>query len=141
MRLPDDAGVAFPPMRGAMSWTMTAGDEVGLAMPAAAATPGSDPQTVKLEPQTIEGVRVEGTRTTTTIAAGAIGNDLPIEIVNERWFSPELRTVVLSRRSDPRFGETVFRLTNVSRTEPASEPFEIPAGYRVEEPKAPPLPR
>ena len=94
-----------------------------------------------LEPQTIEGVRVEGTRTTTTIPAGAIGNDLPIEIVNERWFSPELRTVVLSRRSDPRFGETVFRLTNLTRTEPASELFEIPAGYRVEEPKAPPLPR
>lgn len=149
MRLPDDAGVAFPPMRGsvaavgggAMSWTMTAGDEVGLAVPALAAAPGGEPQTVALEPQTIEGVRVEGTRTTTTIPAGAIGNELPIEIVNERWFSPELKTVVLSRRSDPRFGETVFRLTNLTRTEPAAELFEIPAGYRVEEPKAPPLPR
>ena len=48
MRLPDDAGVAFPPMRGAvaavgggaMSWTMTAGDEIGLAVPGVAATPG-----------------------------------------------------------------------------------------------------
>jgi hypothetical protein len=150
MRLPDDAGATYPPVRGGavvaagggqMSWTMTAGDDVRLAVPAVAATLAGEPQTVTLEPQTIEGVRAEGTRTTTTIPAGAIGNELPIEIVTERWFSPELKTVVLSRRSDPRFGETVFRLTNLTRTEPAAELFEIPAGYRVEEPKAPPLPR
>lgn len=147
MRLPDAADVAFPPVRaavgggGTLSWTMTASDEVALAVPGVAATPGSEPRTVSLEPQTIEGVRVEGTRTTTTIPAGAIGNELPIEIVSERWYSPELKTVVLSRRSDPRFGETVFRLTNLTRVEPAAELFEIPAGYRIDEPKVPPLPR
>jgi hypothetical protein len=149
MRGPGSGGVAFGPAAGAvaavgagtMSWTMTAGDEVGFAAAGAPAIAGGEPQTVTLDPQTIEGVRVEGTRTTVTIAAGAIGNELPIEIVNERWYSPELKTVVLSRRSDPRLGETVVRLTNLARGEPAADLFEIPAGYRVEEPKAPPLPR
>jgi hypothetical protein len=146
---PAGGGVAVAPAAGAvavvgggaMSWTMTASDDVGVAVAGVPAPIGGEPQTVTLDPQTIEGVRVEGTRTTATIPAGAIGNELPIEIVNERWYSPELKIVVLSRRSDPRLGETVVRLTNLTRAEPAADLFEIPAGYRVEEPKAPPLPR
>jgi hypothetical protein len=147
MRGPASGSVAFTPAAGAavgggtMSWTMTASNDVGFTVAGAAAMAGGEPQTVTLDPQTIEGVPVEGTRTTVTIPAGAIGNELPIEIVNERWYSPELKTVVLSRRSDPRLGETVVRLTNLTRAEPAADLFEIPAGYRVEEPKAPPLPR
>ena len=61
--------------------------------------------------------------------------------MSERWYSPELKVVVLSRRANPRFGETVYRLTNLVRGEPGPELFEIPAGYRVDEPKLPPLPR
>jgi hypothetical protein len=137
------ATIGFAPARGSvtavgaatMQWTMPAGADV--AMPA----PAGDTTAEALEPQTIEGVRAEGTRTTVTIPAGAIGNDLPIAIVSERWYSAELKTVVLSRRSDPRFGETVFRLVNLVRGEPGTDLFEIPAGYRVEEPKLPPLPR
>jgi hypothetical protein len=37
----------------------------------------------------------------------------------------------MSRRSDPRMGETVYRLTNVSRSEPAHALFEVPADYTV----------
>jgi hypothetical protein len=85
--------------------------------------------------QMIEGVRAEGTRATVTIPAGAIGNDLPIQIVSERWYSPELQTVVMTKRSDPRMGETVYRLSNVSRTEPARSLFEAPADYTVEDAK------
>jgi hypothetical protein len=120
---------------------MTAGDEMRVAVAGAPALAAGEPQTVALDPQTIEGVRVEGTRTTVTIPAGAIGNELPIEIVNERWYSPDLKIVVLSRRSDPRLGDTVVRLTNLTQAAPAADLFEIPAGYRVEEPTAPPLPR
>ena len=109
-----------------------------MAMPAMAAE--GERQTTTLAPQMMEGVQVEGTRTTVTIAAGAIGNELPIAIVTERWYSPELKTVVLSRRADPRFGETVYRLVNIVRAEPGAELFEIPAGYRLDEPKLPPLP-
>ena len=85
--------------------------------------------------QMIEGVRAEGSRTTVTIPAGAIGNDLPIQIVSERWYSPELQTVVMTKRSDPRMGETVYRLSNVSRTEPARSLFEAPSDYTVEDAK------
>jgi hypothetical protein len=81
--------------------------------------------------QTIEGVLAEGTRTVQTIAAGQIGNERPIEIVSERWFSPELRTVLSHKRSDPRFGETSYRLTNLRRGEPDASLFQPPADYTV----------
>lgn len=78
-----------------------------------------------------DGVKAEGKRTTHTIPAGAIGNEKPIAIVSERWFSPELNVVMLSRNIDPRSGETVYRLTNVKRGEPAADLFKIPADYKV----------
>ena len=81
--------------------------------------------------QVIEGVSAEGKRSREVIPAGKIGNDRPIEIVSESWYSNELQTVVLSKRSDPRMGETEFRLTNIQRSEPARALFEIPAGYTV----------
>lgn len=83
--------------------------------------------------QAIEGVEAEGTRRTVEIPAGEIGNERPIEIVFERWYSQELQVVVMTKHSDPRFGETTYRLTNINRTEPAHELFEVPAGYRVKE--------
>jgi len=85
--------------------------------------------------QNIEGVEAEGTRTTLTIPAGEIGNERPIEVVSERWYSPELQLVVMTRNSDPRSGETTYRLTNISRTEPAKSLFEVPADYTVKEGK------
>ena len=90
-------------------------------------------KTEQLGKQIIEGVSAEGTRNTSTIPAGAIGNERPLEIVSERWFSPELQIVVMTRHSDPRFGETVYRLTNISRDEPARSLFEVPANYTVKE--------
>ena len=83
--------------------------------------------------QMIEGVMCEGKRTTITIAADTIGNDLPIHIVSEEWYSPELQVLVLTKHSDPRSGETIYRLTNISRSEQARALFEVPADYRVEE--------
>jgi hypothetical protein len=83
--------------------------------------------------QMMEGVKVEGTRSTVTIPAGKLGNDRPLVSVSERWFSPELGVVVMSRHSDPRFGTTSYRLTGVERREPPAALFEVPAGYAVEE--------
>jgi TonB family protein len=83
--------------------------------------------------QSIEGVQAEGTRTTTTIPAGAIGNERAIQITSERWYSPELQMVVMTRHSDPRFGETTYRLTNINRAEPDRSLFEVPSGYTVKE--------
>ena len=94
---------------------------------------GGDVRTEELGAQEIEGVRAEGTRTTMTVPAGTIGNQLPIDTVSERWYSPELQVVVLTRRSDPRFGETVYRLTNIVRAEPSPDLFEVPPDYQIEE--------
>ena len=63
--------------------------------------------TEELGTRSIEGVVAEGTRSTITIPAGSIGNERPIEVVSERWYSSELHALVMSRHSDPRFGETV----------------------------------
>jgi len=93
---------------------------------------GGEPVTVSLGTKTVEGVMVEGTRTTRTIAAGAIGNEKPIEIVFERWYSPDLLTDVMTRRSDPFSGETVFQLTNINRTEPAATLFQVPPDYKLQ---------
>jgi hypothetical protein len=83
--------------------------------------------------QTLEGVEAEGTRTTFTIPAGEIGNERPIQIVSERWYSPELQTVVMTKRNDPLAGETTYRLTNINRSEPDRSLFEVPADYKVKE--------
>jgi hypothetical protein len=88
-------------------------------------------QPESLGKQEIEGLEVEGTRTTLTIPAGQIGNEQPLQIVSERWYSPQLQGVVLSRHSDPRFGETTYRLTSIVRAEPQRALFEVPAGYKV----------
>jgi hypothetical protein len=81
----------------------------------------------------IEGVQADGTRRTVTIPAGRIGNDKPIQIVTERWYSNQLQAVVLSKRTDPRVGETIYRLTNISQAEPAATLFQVPAGYTIKE--------
>ena len=90
-----------------------------------------DTRTEQLGMQNIEGVEAEGTRTITTIPAGAIGNERPIEITYEKWYSKELQLVVMSKHSDPRFGEQTYRLTNIIRSEPDPSLFSLPTGYRL----------
>jgi len=80
--------------------------------------------------QVIEGVTAEGVRDTRTIPAGAIGNEKPIAITSETWTSPDLQMVVLSKRNDPRFGETVYKLTEITRGEPDPALFQIPSGAK-----------
>jgi hypothetical protein len=81
----------------------------------------------------MEGVQVTGVRTTRTIAVGIIGNDRPIAIVTEVWTSPELKTIVLSKRNDPRMGEQTFKLTNIQRGEPDASLFVVPSDFKVTE--------
>jgi hypothetical protein len=83
--------------------------------------------------QAINGVNAEGTRITHIIPAGQIGNDKPIQIVFERWYSPDLQIVVKSTRNDPRFGTSTYALTNVQRSEPAAALFTVPSDYTLQE--------
>lgn len=90
-------------------------------------------KTESLGQQTIEGLSVTGTRTTRTIPAGTIGNDQPIEIVSETWYSKDLQMVVMSTHSDPQIGETTYRLTNIQQAEPPHSLFEVPSNYTIRE--------
>ena len=87
--------------------------------------------TTSLGTQTIGGGTAEGTRYTRTIPAGQIGNAKPIVIVTERWYSADLQMVVMTKRSDPRSGDTTFQMTSIARTEPAASLFQVPTDYAV----------
>jgi hypothetical protein len=88
--------------------------------------------------RSIEGVTAAGTKMTTTIPAKDVGAERDIVITFERWHSAELGVDVLTKRSDPRVGETTYRLTNINRTEPLPSLFEAPADFEINEmPKGP----
>jgi hypothetical protein len=87
--------------------------------------------TEDLGTETMEGLVVTGTRTTRTIPAGEIGNEKAISIVTEVWTSPDLKTIVYSKRSDPRMGEQTFKLSNIVRAEPDASLFTVPADFKL----------
>lgn|GEM_PF-311523 len=89
----------------------------------------------------VEGVAAEGTRVTHTIPAGSVGNERPIDIIFERWFSQDLKMEILVKNIDPRRGETIQRLTNITRNEPDPSLFEIPSDYTLQELQPPVLGR
>jgi hypothetical protein len=92
----------------------------------------SESITEDLGEQVLEGVLAHGTRETSTIPAGALGNERAIVITSERWYSADIDAVVSSKTSDPRFGETSYQLVNVVRSEPAPDLFTIPSGYELQ---------
>ena len=89
--------------------------------------------TENLGQQSLEGVNATGSRSTTTIPAGAIGNVQPIKIVVEQWFSSELQVLVMTKHSDPRSGETTYRLQSIVRAEPDRSLFTLPSDYTLKE--------
>jgi len=91
-----------------------------------------DEKTEQLPERTIEGVRATGVRRTTTIRAGAIGNELPIEIVSEEWRSPDLKILLLTEHRDPRTGITTYRVFNIVRAEPDASLFVVPSDYKLQ---------
>jgi hypothetical protein len=98
-------------------------------------TVGPEPGSAKVEDlgtKMLEGVQVKGSRSTTVIPAGQIGNDRDIEVVDERWYSPELKLTVMTTHSDPRSGQTTYKLTNIQRIEQVRSLFEVPANYTVQ---------
>ena len=86
--------------------------------------------TATLGEKDIEGVKAEGKSSTTVIAAGEIGNRNAIQVTSETWTSPELQVTLYSRSMDPRYGETLYKLTNIRRGEPSADFFKVPDDYR-----------
>jgi hypothetical protein len=98
--------------------------------------PGATSEKEQLPAAVVQGLYAEGTRSTTTIPAGQIGNERDIKVVSESWYSPDLRMDVLTKHSDPRSGEAIYRLTNIRRMEPDPALFQVPAGYTVTDPSS-----
>jgi len=97
--------------------------QLPLAMPRAGGV------TTALPPKEIEGLKVNGERTTSTIEAGKIGNEKPIVSSREVWRSPELMLTVQSRDADPRSGEQNYRLEKIRRGEPDPALMKPPADF------------
>jgi hypothetical protein len=89
--------------------------------------------TEDLGKQSLAGVLATGKRTTTVIPIGKIGNDRPITVVHEEWYSPDLKIVVKSLDSDPRSGDRTMELEGVTRGDPSPALFQAPEGAKVTE--------
>jgi len=96
---------------------------------------GVEPQSESLGDQTIAGVRATGTKITTTIPAGKMGNEQPINIVSERWYSPDLQVTVMTKHSDPWAGQLTTQFSNISTAEPDPSLFTVPSDYKIVEEK------
>lgn len=90
-------------------------------------------QRTALGTRVIEGIEALGIRDTWTIPAGRAGNEKPIELSYERWYSQDLQLLIFSRYADPRFGETTYRVTALQREDPAAALFVVPPEYRIVE--------
>ena len=117
----------------------SAGMIMRYAAPPSGTTPGCKPDVkplpapVPLGERIIEGLRVTGGQIEYTIEAGAVGNEQPITVRSEQWFSPELGVVVASTQHDPMMGDTTYRLEQISRAEPDPSLFTVPADYTKRE--------
>jgi hypothetical protein len=113
--------------------TAAAGGTVSSAVVIKDGAPSNDIKETKsdLGTQSMEGVAAQGTRITRIIPAGQFGNEQPMVITTETWYSPDLKVLVMSKSSDPRMGDTTYTLTNIQRSEPPGSLFQVPEDYTV----------
>ena len=91
-----------------------------------------DPEaTEDLGNQDIDGVHATGTRVTTTIPAGKMGNEQPMTVTSERWYSTELKATVMTKHTDPWAGELKTEFKDINRAEPDASMFTVPGDYKV----------
>ena len=119
------AGVAYvldPVKKSARKIAVATGDKAAEPTDSNGESLGSD---------LIEGFQADGARTTQSFSPGTAGNERPFSTVIEAWYSRELQAVVLRKATDPRVGQTVYRLVNIQRAEPDRTLFEVPTDYVV----------
>jgi hypothetical protein len=119
------------PRNAAVTATITDADGPTVSVQRLESPGAGDEQKEDLGTQEINGVTAQGKRITRTIPANTVGNQMPIVSVSETWYSPELKTVVESKHTDPRFGDTTFSLKNIQKGEPAADLFQVPGDYTV----------
>lgn len=97
------------------------------------------PKSETLGDQTIDGIHVTGTRMTHVIPAGKMGNEKPITVTSERWYSPELKATISTKHDDPWAGELKTDLKNINTAEPDASLFSVPADYKIVDAKEGPI--
>lgn len=120
----------YPITKIARQWPL--GTPGPVAAPSPQAAPTTKPETTRenIGTDTIEGLPVRGVRVSQTYAPGSLGNDRPLTVVTEYWYSETLRLNLLTKRSDPRYGEQTVRVTELVRREPDAALFAIPDDYK-----------
>ena len=118
----------YPVSKLARQWAQN-----GPSQAAAPASAGPRPETTRTEmgTDTMQGLLVTGVRVIQTYPTGVLGNDRPLSIVTESWYSAELRINLLTKRIDPRYGEQTVRVTQLDRQEPDTALFTIGDEYKV----------
>jgi hypothetical protein len=129
---PDDALPPLPPAGGQMIVAKRVLANGG-------ATEDSDSAKESLGDQTINGIHATGTRMTTTIPAAKMGNEQPINVVSENWYSPDLKATVMTKHSDPWAGTLTTQFSSVNTSEPDPSLFTVPSDYKVVDEKAEPF--
>jgi hypothetical protein len=131
--------IIFDPV-ASKSYVLDAGSHTARSMPVPAERANARQfrnsaaaKTEDLGTQVVQGVSAQGKRITRTIPAGKEGNEKEIDIVTETWYSPDLQVVVMSKTSDPRFGDSLYQLNAITRTEPDPALFAVPSDYTVKE--------
>jgi hypothetical protein len=131
--------IIFDPV-ASKSYVLDAGSHTARSMPVPAERANArqfrnsaSAKTEDLGTQAIQGVSAQGKRITRAIPAGKEGNEKEIDIVIETWYSPDLQVVVMSKTSDPRFGDSLYQLNAITRTEPDPALFAVPSDYTVKE--------
>lgn len=81
--------------------------------------------------QTLSGMVLHGTRKSWTVPAALSGTGSEVVIVDQYWYSPDLSIYVMVQHDDPRTGEQIVAVKNISRAELDAALFAVPARYRI----------
>lgn len=90
-------------------------------------TPTNHIESVELGTQTVDGLPCKGTRVNYIIPA--VNGKRDIHVVQERWYSDDLKVLVKSINDDPRFGLSSYELKEAVPGEPDPSLFKLPDGY------------
>jgi uncharacterized protein YecT (DUF1311 family) len=81
--------------------------------------------------KTLDGLQAQGTRETLTFAPGSFGNDKPVVVTKEYWYSPQLQVNLTVTRMDPRNSTQHLEMQDLKLGDPGADWFRVPDGYRV----------
>jgi len=79
----------------------------------------------------LDGMDTKGLRRTYTVPAQSSGTGVPVDVVDEYWYSEDLEINLLIRHTDLRTGVQTVAVSNIKREEPPPTMFELPQGTKM----------